>query len=241
MGYKVLEVYEIYHFKHRGKIFDTYVDTFMKLKQESSGIPARCLDSEGEIDKEKLSLYIEEYFEHEGVRLDPDKMSYNPGQRTVMKALLNSIWGKLAQNEDTTVVSFVDTMDELLEMVNNRTIKVTSLDFISNNVARTTHRKGCSLTPLQNRNVIVASFVTAYACLELYKYLEILGKNVLYYDTDSVIYFAGDDDDCLERGEYLGDMTDELYEKDVKGKKWIEQFCAAGQKHIRIEQTNILE
>jgi hypothetical protein len=86
-----------------------------------------------------------------------------------MKALLNSLWGKLAQNEDTTIVSFLDSMDELLELVNDRTIEVTSLDFISDNVARTTHRKGCSLTPLPNRNVIVASFVTAYARLELFK------------------------------------------------------------------------
>ena len=31
MGYKVLAVYEIYNFKHKGKIFDTYVNTFMKL------------------------------------------------------------------------------------------------------------------------------------------------------------------------------------------------------------------
>jgi hypothetical protein len=89
-----------------------------------------------------------------------------------MKALLNSLWGKLAQNEDTTIVSFLDSMDEQLELVNDRTIEVTSLDFISDNVARTTHRKGCSLTPLPNRNVIVASFVTAYARLELFKYIK---------------------------------------------------------------------
>ncbi|XP_028403949.1 uncharacterized protein LOC114526538 [Dendronephthya gigantea] len=39
---------------------------------------------------------------------------------------------------------------------------------------------------LDNRNVVVASFVTAYARLELYNVLEKLGQNVLYYDTDSV-------------------------------------------------------
>jgi hypothetical protein len=31
IGYKVLAVYEIYNFKHKGKIFDTYVNTDMKL------------------------------------------------------------------------------------------------------------------------------------------------------------------------------------------------------------------
>jgi hypothetical protein len=105
-----------------------------------------------------------------------------------MKALLNSLWGKLAQNEDTTVVTFLDRFDEILELVNDNSIEVTSLDFISDDVARTTHRKIESLITLPNRNVVIASFVTAYARLELFKVLHKLGDSVLYYDTDSVIY-----------------------------------------------------
>ncbi|CAB3978336.1 uncharacterized protein LOC108915498 [Paramuricea clavata] len=167
---------------------------------------------------------------HEGVVLDACNMSYNAGQRTVMKALLNSLWGKLAQNEDVTVVSFLDCMQELLELVNDRSVEVTSLDFISNDVARTTHRKTASLTPLPNRNVIIASFVTAYARLELLQYLLKLGENVLYYDTDSVIFIEDrEKGKFLETGEYLGQMTDELVEKKTTA-KWIGQFCSAGPK-----------
>ena len=69
------------------------------------------------------------------VCLDKSNIKSNPGQRTVMKALLNSLWGKLAQNEDTTVVAFVDSLDELLSLVNDHSIEVTSLDFISDNIA----------------------------------------------------------------------------------------------------------
>jgi hypothetical protein len=58
----------------------------MKLKQESSGIPKHCLDENGEVIREKLQKYIEDYMTHEQVKLDADKISYNPGQRTVMKA-----------------------------------------------------------------------------------------------------------------------------------------------------------
>ncbi|CAB3980304.1 DNA polymerase [Paramuricea clavata] len=188
LDYRILIVYEIYHYHKREKIFDQYVNTFMKLKQESSGVPKKCLDQNGSVIKEKLQKYIDDYMAHEGVTLDASKMSYNVRQRTVMKALLNSLWGKLAQNEDVTVVSFLDDMDDLLELVNDRTVEVTSLDFISDNIARTTHRKMASLTPLPNRNVIITSFVTAYARLELLEYLLKLGENVLYYDTDSVIF-----------------------------------------------------
>jgi hypothetical protein len=145
-GYVIKEVYEIYNYTHREKIFDKYVNTFMKLKQESSGIPKNCYDvTTGNVNNKKLEEYASEYLEHEGVELDVSKISYNPGQRTVMKALLNSLWGKLAQNEDTSVVKFLDRFDELLELVNDNSIEVTSLDFISDDVARTTHRKIASL------------------------------------------------------------------------------------------------
>ena len=229
-GYKILSVYEIYHFKTKAKIFDTYVDTFMKLKQESSGVPKHCLDKCGNVIDEKLNTYIEEYLEHEGVQLDVNKIEYNPGQRTVMKALLNSLWGKLAQNEDATIVSFVDSMDELLGLINDNSINVTSMDFISDNVARTTHRKNASLITLANRNVIIASFVTAYARLELFEVLQRLGSNVMYYDTDSVIYIEDVEKGCtLQTGSYLGELTDELAEASCS-EKWIEHFCTAGPK-----------
>ncbi|CAB3996212.1 DNA polymerase [Paramuricea clavata] len=192
------EVYEIYNYAHREKFFHTYVNTFVKLKQESSGVPKNCHDAEGKVNNEKLNEYVAEYFKHEGVKLDADKISYNPGQRTVMKALLNSLWGKLAQNEDTTVVSFLDRFDDLLELVNDNSIEVTSLHFISDNIARTTHRKIASLVTLPNRNVVIASFVTAYARLELFKVLHKLDDSMLYYDTDSVIYIEG-----VEKGHVL--------------------------------------
>ncbi|CAB3977958.1 DNA polymerase [Paramuricea clavata] len=230
-GYRVKEVYEVYNYRQREKIFDTYVNTFMKLKQESSGLPKNCYEDQGNVDKKKVNEYVQEYFNHEGVQLDASKISYNPGQRTVMKALLNSLWGKLAQNENVPVVSFIDRFHDLLEMVNDSSIEVTSLDFISDDVARTTHRKLSSLVTLPNRNVVIAAFVTAYARLELFKVLHKLGSDVLYYDTDSVIYVENiEKGHVLETGCYLGQLTDELYDKKAKSEKWIEMFCATGPK-----------
>ena len=73
-----------------------------------------------------------------------------------------------------------------------------------------------------NRNVIIASFVTAYACLELFKVLHKLGPSVLYYDTDSVIFVEDETvGHCLQTGEYLGEMTDELTGEKCS-EKWIE-------------------
>ncbi|CAH1107159.1 unnamed protein product [Psylliodes chrysocephalus] len=62
-------------------------------------------------------------------------------------------------------------------------------------------------------NIFVASFTTSNARLRLYSMLDKLGENVVYYDTDSIIYI---DDGCntVETGEMLGEWTDELGEED---------------------------
>ena len=49
-----------------------------------------------------------------------------------------------------------------------------------------------------------------WARLKLYSYHHKLQKQVLYYDTDSVIYHWKEDQTKLEIGDYLGDLKDEL-------------------------------
>jgi hypothetical protein len=45
------------------------------------------------IDEERME-YIQHYFEHEGIELDPNKIERNPGLRVLAKLMLNSFWGK---------------------------------------------------------------------------------------------------------------------------------------------------
>ena len=61
-----------------------------------------------------------------------------------------------------------------------------------------------------NTNVIISSYVTTHARLELYSYLEQLKDRALYCDTDSVIYrhIVGEYNPPLS--EFVGGMTDEL-------------------------------
>ena len=91
---------------------------------------------------------------------------------------------------NATIVSFIEDFHELLLLCNDKSIKVTSLEFLSENLARTTHKKtATTMTPLKDRNVVIASFVTAYARLELFNILHKLESKVLYFDTDSVFLF----------------------------------------------------
>ena len=87
-GYEVLEIHEVWHWEETtDELFKDYVNMYLKLKQEASGYPKHCVTDE------QKQRYIDEYYEHEGIRLDPNKIEYNPGLRTLAKLALNSLWG----------------------------------------------------------------------------------------------------------------------------------------------------
>ena len=91
-GYKVIKVYEVYHWKetahynaaeNEGGLFAEYVNAFLKVKQESSGWPEWC-----KTDDDRAS-YIESYRVKEGILLDREKIEKNPGLRSLAKLCLN--------------------------------------------------------------------------------------------------------------------------------------------------------
>ena len=87
-GYQVVKIHEVWHFpEHTDELFKDYVNTFLKIKQEASGYPKECVTDE------QKQRYIDEYYEHEGIRLDPENIKYNPGLRSLAKLMLNSLWG----------------------------------------------------------------------------------------------------------------------------------------------------
>ena len=89
-GYQILRLHEVWHFPEQSDgLFKEYVDTFLKIKQEASGYPKDC------VTPEQKRTYVAEYLEHEGIALDPEKITHNPGLRALAKLMLNSFWGKL--------------------------------------------------------------------------------------------------------------------------------------------------
>ena len=91
-GYILVKIYEVYEWTKstqynpttkQGGLFSTYVNTFLKFKQEASGWPDWC---QTEADKTK---YVRDYFNNEGVQLDPDNIKKNPGLRALAKLCLN--------------------------------------------------------------------------------------------------------------------------------------------------------
>ena len=86
--------------------------------------------------------------------------------------------------------------------------------------------------PSNKTNIFIAAFTTAWARLELYKYLEQLKEQVLYFDTDSIIYLGREGLHQVETGRFLGQMKDE-----TAGVPIIE-FASGGPKNYGYQLQN---
>ena len=86
MGYTVLHIHEVWHFPAEQQVtglFRDYVNTWLKIKQESAGWPSWCTT------EELKQQYIRDYEEREGIKLEYSKIEKNPGRKAVAKLTLN--------------------------------------------------------------------------------------------------------------------------------------------------------
>ena len=61
---------------------------------------------------------------NEGVKLDPDKISYNKGLRFISKILLNTLWGYLGMRENLPVTRYIDNYTDVIEYFTSNTTRV---------------------------------------------------------------------------------------------------------------------
>jgi len=87
-----MSVSEIWQFRvtrfdpytRQSDLFAEYINSFLKLKQETSGWPRECLNDENK------KQYFREYKETKGIVLDRNNIVRNPSLRSVTKLCLNS-------------------------------------------------------------------------------------------------------------------------------------------------------
>ncbi|XP_070546210.1 uncharacterized protein [Ptychodera flava] len=230
-GYKIIKVFEVWHYRerevyntesHTGGLFTDYINTFLKLKQESSGWPSWC---QTEDDQDR---YIREYYDREGILLDKTKIHRNPGQRALAKLMLNSMWGKFAQRNNFPQLQYIKEPAELFRLLTSEQHIVNNLSFVNDDMVAVQHTLQDEFVEgAVNTNVVIAAFTTAYARLKLYDLLEAIGERVLYFDTDSVIFVSKPDQYEPPLGDYLGDLTNEL----DPPSNFITKFVSGGAKN----------
>ena len=221
MGYQLKAVHEVWHFQDSARgLFAEYVNTWLKIKTEASGWPAKYKT------EEERRRFIDEFESKEGIPLDYGNVKPNPGLKATAKLMLNSFWGKFGQRENLPQVTQCTTPQELYNITEDDTNVVQELRFCSEEVLEVVYKnKEEAVVPSNKTNVFIAAFTTCHARLKLYSYLEKLNHQVLYYDTDSVIYRWKEGLPQITPGDYLGEMKNE-----VEGDHIVE-FVSGGAKN----------
>jgi hypothetical protein len=202
-----------------GGLFTKYIDTFLKGKQEATGFPENIINDE---DK---NLFVDNYYENEGIMLDKHNVKYNAGMRSVTKLMLNSFWGRYAMNTNKMQVKFISKINEWFELITDDKYEIHDIDFTSENTLTVFYKIQEEFNQGSNQvNVVIAAFVTTYARLKLYSELEKLDERVIYFDTDSIIFVSNNKDYEPELGDFLGELTDEIDKKN--GNHIVEIVCA---------------
>jgi hypothetical protein len=213
VGYRVTNIYEVWEYQtsqydeatREGGIFVDYIRMCLKLKAEASGYPPECEDDESK------KMFVDSYFEKEGIRLDADNIKYNPGMRWISKNLACSLWGRLALNVHRTETCVVSEPRELFAKLCDPNTEVNEIICIGKDSVLVHYNV---LKELLNTdptvNVVIAAYVTAGARLKLYSNLETLQQRCYYMDTDSYCYGLKRGDAALPVGSFLGELSNEL-------------------------------
>ena len=233
LGYEIIEIYEIRYFKEQTKnLFKDYVKWFLKIKQQSSGFPDWVKTT---ADKEE---YIRQYKTRQQVSLEIDKIEKNSGLRAISKLCLNSLWGKFGQRTNMSKTEIIDNKASFLEIVlNSKYDNVNWIELNNNKMEISYSIKEAFVENDFNTNIAIACFTTSSARMRLYEALEVLQEQVLYFDTDSVVYkYNPNNPECnktFEVGDLLGEWTDEL-----EGKKMVGTFVSGGPKNYSYETND---
>lgn len=227
-GYKIIDLFEVWHFQKdtESPIFSNYVKKFFKIKQEASGKPKWVKN------EEDLECYINQYKNGMNITIEKDKIDKNPGLRRISKLMLNSLWGRFAMNTNKKKMKIVTNLIEWINIIGDPNYIISDIICSKNAVQVYYTEESRLFTPSKQTNEVIAAFTTCYARLKLLDELEKIGQRVLYYDTDSIIFYYKEGDYVPKLGDLLGELTDESPEYEII------EFVSCGPKNYAFRKEN---
>jgi hypothetical protein len=269
-GYEITKIHEICWWDQECiGIFADYVRSFFKIKSEADGLPKpiraygdklprenmtpkELEDYKTKMTDEELDAFKAKFMKKMGIDLDISKMTYekNEGLRSVAKIFLNSLWGKmgerLAYGKCEILYSDKDGENESFQKMiklENKGVKPHYFIGTECAVVRTLPVEPFDMSFIADKNISLAIFTTAQARLKLLtEFLQPLDDRVLYYDTDSCIFYCKEgeqpQDFIPELGTMLGMPTSETGIKERYGLKEVKKD---GKKQYDANGYQILE
>ena len=148
------------------RVFADYVNTWLKIKQESAGYP-------GWAQTEQKQQYVRDYQAKEGITLDPLLVEKNPGRKATAKLILNSFWGKSGEYLHKKTTEAVTTPAHLFALVSNTLKDIHTVPICSQNSLEVVYANLQENQADNGRvNIFIAFFTTCWARLKSYSYLE---------------------------------------------------------------------
>lgn len=212
-------------------VFKPYVRQFIQIKAEASGWPKSCVDEES---KQK---WIDEYKRRYNIVIDPARVQENRARKAIAKLCANSLWGRFSMRNNLTKTLITDSPSKFFDIIYDDTLEVTAIDMVNDKAIFLSyaHKKDfveenpCS-------NIYVSLWTTSAARLILYEYMEQVVNDpdceILYNDTDSIVFVHPSGKHPIKTGEFLGEMDEEY-----KGKELI-AFYAGGCKAYALKWRN---
>ena len=115
---------------------------------------------------------------------------------------------------------------QLFSLLSDTTKEISTIRLCTDDILEAVYTSVNDNAPKGSKtNIFVAAFTTSHARLKLYELLDLLNQQVLYMDTDSIIYKWREGQPSIQIGDYLGQWKDEL-EGDV-----ITEFVSGGAKN----------
>ena len=147
------------------------------------------------------------------------------------KLCLNSFWGKFGQRLRFKQSQFIheSEVEILFKMLTDPRKEVNDFHIVAKDMIQLEWCDDPVFLPFDTKtNIFLASFTTMWARLRLYSVLDLLDRDVLYFDTDSVIFRCCGNEKLqkLPIGNYLGELTNEVNSQDH-----IVTFCSGGPKN----------
>lgn len=141
--------------------------------------------------------------------------------------MLNSFWRTFGENLQKKNTEAITTPAHLFHLVSDRMYNIHAIRIFSNEVLEVNYSHLSEGQPNNGHvNIFVAAFMTCWAHLKLYSYLQQLQQQVMYFDRASFIFSCKPKETDIPLGDFLGDMMDEL-----EGHDQILDFSSAGPKN----------
>ncbi len=242
LGYKVTVKSILYWTSKSRDLFKNYVRAAMQMKIHASGWSEDCNTDA------KKQAFVDLYKQEYDIIVDPNKMKHNPGVRELSKLILNSLWGKFGQQIHRTISELVSNIQECSKILCNPQNLITDVhelvelkknepSMMEIRYKRQNEQEGINMP--KNINLGIAAYTTVNARRRIYKQLNHLQEQVLYCDTDSVMFIYNPNDPSknklpIDCGDMLGQWKSEF----PSGVHMIDFFAGCGPKNYAFKTSD---